>query len=191
VPRRQVGLLSSTVRRPAWTHTTGWPTASPAITKRSTCRTRLAKSVHDAGWAIRLLQEKALRLGRSVVKVSRWFPSSRPCSACGFSSGSKPLEVRSWTCPQCGAAHVAMSTRPGTSWLNVERSPPGWRRPETLVEAASEADLSQRLPVKPEPAEVPRERHGRNLGHSRPPGCQSSVRVSFEDGLGHFTIVEN
>jgi putative transposase len=68
-------------------------------------RTRLAKSVHDAGWAIRLLQERALRLGRTVVKVSRWFPSSRLCSACGFSSGSKPLEVRSWTCPQCGAAH--------------------------------------------------------------------------------------
>jgi putative transposase len=70
-------------------------------------RTRLAKSVHDAGWAIlvRLLQERALRLGRSVVKVSRWFPSSRLCSACGFNSGSKPLEVRSWTCPQCGAAH--------------------------------------------------------------------------------------
>ena len=70
-------------------------------------RTRLAKSVHDAGWAtlVRLLQEKALRVGRSVVKVSRWFPSSRLCSACGFRSGSKPLEVRSWTCPQCGAAH--------------------------------------------------------------------------------------
>ena len=70
-------------------------------------RTRLAKSVHDAGWAtlVRLLQEKALRLGRTVVKVSRWFPSSRLCSACGFSSGSKPLKVRSWTCPQCGAAH--------------------------------------------------------------------------------------
>jgi len=67
-------------------------------------RTRLAKSVHDAGWAIRVLQEGALRLGRSVVKVGRWFPSSRLCSACGFYSGRKPL-VRSWTCPQCGAAH--------------------------------------------------------------------------------------
>jgi len=70
-------------------------------------RTRLAKSVHDAGWAtlVRLVEEKALRLGRSVVKVSRWFPSSRLCSVCGFCSGSKPLEVRSWTCPQCRTAH--------------------------------------------------------------------------------------
>jgi putative transposase len=71
-------------------------------------RTRLAKSVHDAGWAIRLLQERALRLRRSVVKVSRWLASSPLCSACGFCSGSsKPREVRSWTCPQCGAAHDA------------------------------------------------------------------------------------
>src|SRR5664280_2183357 len=30
------------------------------------------------------------------------------------------------------------------------------------MEAPSEADLSQRLPVKPEPTKVPRERHGRN-----------------------------
>jgi len=77
----------------------------PDLAVSGLARTRLAKSVHDAGWAIRLLQERALRLGRTVVKVSRWFPSSRLCSACGFSSGSKPLEVRSWTCPQCGAAH--------------------------------------------------------------------------------------
>jgi putative transposase len=40
-----------------------------------------------------------------VVKVSRWFPSSRLCPACGFNSASMPLEVRSWTCVQCGAAH--------------------------------------------------------------------------------------
>ncbi len=30
------------------------------------------------------------------------------------------------------------------------------------MEAASEPDLSQRLPVKREPTKVPRERHGRN-----------------------------
>jgi len=70
-------------------------------------RTRLAKSVHDAGWStlIRLLEEKAQRCHRSVVRVSRWFPSSRLCSACGFKSGSKPLEVRSWTCMSCGVVH--------------------------------------------------------------------------------------
>ena len=69
-------------------------------------RTRLAKSVHDAGWAmfVRLLEEKASRYGRSFVKINRWFPSSQMCSACGVVDGPKPLSVRSWTCP-CGAIH--------------------------------------------------------------------------------------
>lgn len=70
-------------------------------------RTRLAKSVADAGWStlVRLLEEKALRCHRTVVRVSRWFPSSRLCSVCGFNSGKKPLAVRSWTCTQCGITH--------------------------------------------------------------------------------------
>lgn len=70
-------------------------------------RTRLAKSVHDAGWAIlvRLLQEKADRDGRHVVKVGRWFPSSQLCSMCGHGSGRKPLDVRVWTCLGCGTVH--------------------------------------------------------------------------------------
>ena len=70
-------------------------------------RTKLAKSVHDAGWAqfVRLLEEKAERCGRTVVKVGRWFPSSQLCSACGFRDGPKPLSVRNWTCEQCGTSH--------------------------------------------------------------------------------------
>ena len=70
-------------------------------------RTRLAKSVHDAGWAtlVRLLEEKAAQYGRSVVKVGRWFPSSQLCSKCGALDGPKPLEVRHWTCGRCGTVH--------------------------------------------------------------------------------------
>ena len=70
-------------------------------------RTRLAKPVHDAGWAalVRLLADKAERYGRAVVKVSRWFPSSQICSACGVKDGPKPLNVREWTCAACGARH--------------------------------------------------------------------------------------
>jgi len=69
--------------------------------------TRLAKSVHDAGWStlVRSLQQKALRCHRTVVRVSRWFPSSRLCSVCGVNSGKKPLAVRSWTCTECGITH--------------------------------------------------------------------------------------
>jgi IS605 OrfB family transposase len=70
-------------------------------------RTRLAKSVHDAGWGmfLTLLEEKAARYGRTFAKVDRWFPSSQLCSACGVKDGPKPLSVREWTCPECGTHH--------------------------------------------------------------------------------------
>ncbi|WP_459960930.1 RNA-guided endonuclease InsQ/TnpB family protein [Nocardia sp. IFM 10818] len=69
-------------------------------------RTRLAKSVHDAGWATltRLLAEKAAQSGREVVRIDRWFPSTRTCSACGLVGDRKPLHVRQWVC-ECGAIH--------------------------------------------------------------------------------------
>ncbi|MEH1013947.1 transposase [Micromonospora sp. CPCC 206060] len=48
-------------------------------------RTRLAKSVHDAGWAsfTSMLEYKAARYGRTFARVDRFFPSTRMCSACG------------------------------------------------------------------------------------------------------------
>jgi putative transposase len=69
-------------------------------------RTKLAKSVHDAGWAMfaRMLEEKACRYGRRFGRVDRWFPSTRLCSVCGVVSDRKPLQVREWTC-ECGAVH--------------------------------------------------------------------------------------
>jgi putative transposase len=73
-------------------------------------RTRLAKSVLDVSWSkfVRLLEEKAERYGRSVVRVSRWFPSSQLCSECGERTGPhgpKSLGVRRWACTECGTAH--------------------------------------------------------------------------------------
>ena len=66
-------------------------------------RTRLAKSIHDAGWTtfVRLLEAKAAQYGRRVVKVGRWVPTSQRCSACGHRDGPKPLGVRAWACPAC------------------------------------------------------------------------------------------
>src|SRR5258708_26581509 len=69
-------------------------------------RTRLAKSVHDAGWSqpVRLLAEKAGFYGRTFHQIGRFVPSSQMCSACGRLDGPKPLPVRTWECP-CGAVH--------------------------------------------------------------------------------------
>ncbi|MFH8694484.1 RNA-guided endonuclease InsQ/TnpB family protein [Streptomyces chartreusis] len=68
-------------------------------------RTRLAKSVHDAGWSafVTMLEYKAARYGRTFVRIGRFEPTSQVCSACGVKDGPKPLGVRVWTCGACGA----------------------------------------------------------------------------------------
>ncbi|WRZ92209.1 transposase [Streptomyces sp. NBC_01007] len=70
-------------------------------------RTRLAKSVHDAGWAqfVRMLEYKAARYGRTLVKIGRFEPTSQTCSTCGVKDGPKPLHIREWTCTACGTLH--------------------------------------------------------------------------------------
>jgi putative transposase len=70
-------------------------------------RTRLAKSVHDAGWSrlLRCVAEKAARYGRAFAKIGRFEPTSQVCSACGVKDGPKPLSVREWTCAACGTVH--------------------------------------------------------------------------------------
>lgn len=68
-------------------------------------RTRLAKSVHDAGWSafVSMLEYKAARYGRAFVRIGRFEPTSQVCSQCGVKDGPKPLHVRVWTCRACGA----------------------------------------------------------------------------------------
>ncbi|MCJ1677338.1 transposase [Streptomyces sp. APSN-46.1] len=70
-------------------------------------RTRLAKSVHDAGWAafVSMLEYKAAKHGRHFGKIGRFEPTSQVCSTCGHRDGPKPLHVREWTCGACGSVH--------------------------------------------------------------------------------------
>ena len=70
-------------------------------------RTRMAKSVHDAGWAqlLRLLAEKAEHYGRTFHQIGRFAPSSQTCSGCGIKDGPKPLSVRTWVCAACVTVH--------------------------------------------------------------------------------------
>ena len=70
-------------------------------------RTRLAKSVHDAGWSqfLRLIEEKAAQYGREFRRVGRFEPTSQVCSACGVTDGPKPLNIREWMCAACGTVH--------------------------------------------------------------------------------------
>jgi putative transposase len=70
-------------------------------------RTRLAKSVSDAGWSqlMRCIEEKAAQYGRTFRKIGRFEPTSQVCSACGVKDGPKPLHVRQWACTACGTVH--------------------------------------------------------------------------------------
>jgi putative transposase len=68
-------------------------------------RTRLAKSVHDAGWSafVTMLEYKAAKFGRSFHRIGRFEPTSQVCSQCGVKDGPKPLHIRVWECGACGA----------------------------------------------------------------------------------------
>jgi putative transposase len=59
---------------------------------RGLARTRLAKSVHDAGWSafVLMLEYKAALYGRDFRKIGRFEPSSQVCSSCGVKDGPKP-----------------------------------------------------------------------------------------------------
>jgi putative transposase len=67
---------------------------------------RLAKSISDVSWSsfVNMLEYKADWYGRTIVKISQWFPSSKTCSICGLIKDKMPLNIRKWTC-DCGAVH--------------------------------------------------------------------------------------
>ncbi|WP_269475013.1 MULTISPECIES: RNA-guided endonuclease InsQ/TnpB family protein [unclassified Variovorax] len=72
-------------------------------------KTRMAKSVHDAGWSSyrTMLKYKCDDAGAWFAEVDESF-STQDCNICGTRAGPKGragLAVRQWTCPCCGASH--------------------------------------------------------------------------------------
>ncbi len=67
----------------------------------------LAKSISDVGWGefVRQLEYKAQWYGRTLVKIDKWYPSSKRCFDCGHVLKSLALDVREWDCPECGVHH--------------------------------------------------------------------------------------
>ena len=84
-------------------------------------RTRLARSVHDAGWAqlLRLMGEKAEYYGRTFARIGRFEPTSQMCSACGHKDGPKPLRSGPGHARPVTRSTTGTSTQRRTSW------PPG------------------------------------------------------------------
>ena len=68
---------------------------------------KLSKSIADVGWGlfINMLEYKAERYGKKVIKLDQWFPSSQICSHCQHKDGRKALNIREWTCFNCQTKH--------------------------------------------------------------------------------------
>lgn len=66
----------------------------------------LAKSITNASWYLfrTMLEYKCAWYGKRLIAVNPKY-TSQVCSNCGYPSGKKPLEIREWTCPQCGTHH--------------------------------------------------------------------------------------
>ncbi|WP_313596651.1 IS200/IS605 family element RNA-guided endonuclease TnpB [Psychrobacter sanguinis] len=66
---------------------------------------KLAKAISDSSWSsfVTMLIYKAEWYGKQVVKIDRWYPSSKTCSNCDhlLIKAELPLSVRNWICPSC------------------------------------------------------------------------------------------
>ncbi len=67
----------------------------------------LAKSISDVGWGefVRQLEYKAQWYGRTLVKIDKWYPSSKRCFDCGHILQTLSLDIRVWRCPECHVTH--------------------------------------------------------------------------------------
>ncbi len=68
---------------------------------------KLSQAIADCSWAqlVRELEYKCQWYGRTLVKIDRWFPSSKRCGKCGHVVNKLTLDVREWVCPECGTHH--------------------------------------------------------------------------------------
>jgi putative transposase len=71
---------------------------------RSKARAKVARAHRKVRDARRDFLHRA-SAGRDLIVISRWYPSSKSCSACGYLLGELSLSTRHWTCPSCGSRH--------------------------------------------------------------------------------------
>ena len=68
---------------------------------------KLSKHIADASWGnfVSLLQYKCDWYGKELVKVNRFYPSSKTCGECGWINQELKLSDREWTCNSCDVIH--------------------------------------------------------------------------------------
>ncbi|MRR55417.1 MAG: transposase [Deltaproteobacteria bacterium] len=77
------------------------------------------RKVSDLGFGgfVSILEHQASKTGCTIVKIDRWFPSSRLCSSCGKINERLMLRDREWSC-DCGAIH----DRDLNAAINIQRA---------------------------------------------------------------------
>lgn len=64
----------------------------------------LAHAIQSIGWStfLDIMRWQAKKRGKYVFNISRWFPSSKTCTHCGYINKDLELKDRFWICPECG-----------------------------------------------------------------------------------------
>ena len=80
---------------------------------------KLARSISDAAWGemFRQLDYKCEWYERKLVKIDRFFPSSKRCNHCGFVMDKLPLDIRTWDCPSCQTKGIDRDINAGKNIL--------------------------------------------------------------------------
>ena len=68
---------------------------------------KLSKHIQDCSWGkfINFLDYKSKWNDKLVIKINRFYPSSKSCSDCGYINQGLKLDIREWLCPSCGSKH--------------------------------------------------------------------------------------
>ena len=68
---------------------------------------KLSKAIHRQGWSQfnTLLKNKFNQLGKTIIEIGRFYPSSKTCSSCGWINADLKLDHRHWTCTNCNEVH--------------------------------------------------------------------------------------
>ena len=67
---------------------------------------------------LQILEQKCAKHGKTLVKISQWTATTKPCSDCGYHNKDLSLWDRQWICPECGSHH----DRDINAAINIKRA---------------------------------------------------------------------
>jgi putative transposase len=65
------------------------------------------RKISDLAFAefVKTLSVECKKHNRKLVQINQWEATSKTCSHCGHKKKEMPLNIRKWTCPECGEVH--------------------------------------------------------------------------------------